>query len=151
MSSQRFASPQDPLFQRLNSSIAFDFLLLERPTIFLDVEAPFAKGLSLDASHRLSELAEDALTTLRAALDCFFQGDVARARQVIASDGKMDDAVARLVAELGAGIARDPALVPNGLAALMVAKHIERMAAHATNIAEMAIYITSAQDVRHVT
>jgi hypothetical protein len=31
------------------------------------------------------------------------------------------------------------------------AEHIERMAAHATNIAEMAIYTTSAQDVRHVT
>jgi phosphate transport system protein len=105
----------------------------------------------LEACNRLSELAEDALTTLRTSLDCFLQGDAARARQVIASDGKMDAAVARLVAELGAAIARDPALVPNGLAALMVAKHIERMAAHATNIAEMAIYTTSAQDVRHVT
>jgi CDP-glycerol glycerophosphotransferase len=41
------------------SSIAFDFLLLDRPTIFLDVEAPFAKGLSLDASHRFGALARD--------------------------------------------------------------------------------------------
>jgi phosphate transport system protein len=105
----------------------------------------------LDAIQRLSELTETALSTLRAALDCFLQGDAVRARRVIASDGKMGDAVAHLVSELGAAIAGDVALVPNGLAALMVAKHIERMAAHATNIAEMAIYTTSAQDVRHVT
>jgi phosphate transport system protein len=106
---------------------------------------------SLDTIQRLSELAEVALTALRAALDCFLQGDAVRARRVIASDGKMGDAVALLVTELGSAIAREPALVPNGLATLMVAKHIERMAAHATNIAEMAIYTTSAQDVRHVT
>lgn len=41
------------------SSIAFDFLLLGRPTIFLDVEAPFAKGLTLDAGYRFGALARD--------------------------------------------------------------------------------------------
>lgn len=41
------------------SSIAFDFLLLDRPTIFLDVEVPFAKGLSLDAGYRFGALARD--------------------------------------------------------------------------------------------
>jgi CDP-glycerol glycerophosphotransferase len=41
------------------SSIAFDFLLLDRPTVFLDVEAPFAKGLSLDASYRFGSLARN--------------------------------------------------------------------------------------------
>lgn len=105
----------------------------------------------LEAIQRLSELAENALTTLRRALDSFLQGDALRARELIAGAGKMGEAVARLVAELGVGIARKPTLVPSGLAALMVAKHIERMAAHATNVAEMAIYTTSAQDVRHVT
>jgi phosphate transport system protein len=106
---------------------------------------------SLEASHRLSELAETALTTLRTALDCFLQGDAVRARSVIASDGRMAEDVADLVTNLGAAMTREPALVADGLAALMVGKHIERMAAHATNIAEMAIYTTSAQDVRHVT
>lgn len=39
------------------SSIAFDYLLLDRPTIFLDVEPPFDKGFSLDASHRFGAIA----------------------------------------------------------------------------------------------
>ena len=38
------------------SSIAFDYLLTERPTIFLDVDAPFAKGFSLDPSFRFGEV-----------------------------------------------------------------------------------------------
>jgi CDP-glycerol glycerophosphotransferase len=41
------------------SSIAFDYLLLDRPTIFLDVEAPFAKGLSLDTGYRFGAIAGD--------------------------------------------------------------------------------------------
>jgi CDP-glycerol glycerophosphotransferase len=38
------------------SSIAFDFLLLSRPTIFLDVPHPFAKGLSLNSSYRFGAI-----------------------------------------------------------------------------------------------
>lgn len=52
------------------SSIAFDYLLLDRPTIFLDVEAPFAKGLSLDESHRFGALAGSMEELLRL-LECY--------------------------------------------------------------------------------
>jgi len=38
------------------SSIAFDYLLLDRPTVFLDVKAPFKKGFSLDESYRFGEI-----------------------------------------------------------------------------------------------
>lgn len=41
------------------SSIAFDYLLLDRPTLFLDVEAPFAKRLSLDASYRYGPIIQN--------------------------------------------------------------------------------------------
>ena len=44
----------------------------------------------------------------------------------------------------------DPALVSNGLATISAAKHVERIAAHATNIAEMVIYIARGEDVRHL-
>ena len=38
------------------SSIAFDYLLLDRPTIFLDTPAPFAKGFSLDETYRFGHI-----------------------------------------------------------------------------------------------
>lgn len=41
------------------SSIAFDYLLLSRPTFFLDVPPPFRKGFSLDASYRFGQVVSD--------------------------------------------------------------------------------------------
>jgi phosphate transport system protein len=44
---------------------------------------------------------------------------------------------------------RDPKTVSRGLATILFAKHIERLADHATNLAEMVIYLVRGQDVRH--
>lgn len=50
------------------SSIAFDFMVLQRPTVFLDVEPPFRKGFSLDATYRHGEVV-GSLEALEATLD----------------------------------------------------------------------------------
>lgn len=50
------------------SSISFDFLLLERPTVFLDVPAPFAKGFSLGPEYRFGEIV-DSLEAMNAAVE----------------------------------------------------------------------------------
>jgi CDP-glycerol glycerophosphotransferase len=53
------------------SSIAFDYLLLDRPTLFLDVPPPFRKGFSLDASYRFGKIVDgmdDLLVALQAVL-----------------------------------------------------------------------------------
>jgi CDP-ribitol ribitolphosphotransferase len=52
------------------SSIAFDYLLLDRPTVFLNVEAPFKKGFSLDESYRFGEVVE-SLDEMIAALELY--------------------------------------------------------------------------------
>jgi CDP-glycerol glycerophosphotransferase (TagB/SpsB family) len=44
------------------SSIAFDFLALDRPTIFLDVVPPFKQGFSLGKEYRFGEIAADMLS-----------------------------------------------------------------------------------------
>lgn len=41
------------------SSIAFDYLILDRPTLFLDVPPPFSKGFSLDATYRFGRIVHD--------------------------------------------------------------------------------------------
>ena len=46
------------------SSIAFDYLVLERPTVFLDVPAPFSKGFSLDATYRFGAVAGSMVETV---------------------------------------------------------------------------------------
>jgi CDP-glycerol glycerophosphotransferase len=54
------------------SSIAFDYLLLDRPTVFLDVKAPFKKGFSLDESYRFGEVVE-SLDGMIAALEAYIR------------------------------------------------------------------------------
>lgn len=54
------------------SSIAFDYLLLNRPTIFLDVAAPFSKGFSLGPEYRFGPVVSD-MGTLLQMLECYAQ------------------------------------------------------------------------------
>ena len=115
-----------------------------RRTRALD-DAPFQN------SAELLELAQTALFTLRESLDAFLHTDVARARRIVATDGKMDSRVAELIAQLRRTMTSDSQLVANSVATLMAAMHLQRMAAHARNIAEMAVYTASGEDVRHAT
>ena len=54
------------------SSIAFDYLLLDRPTVFLDVEPPFKKGFSLNEDYRFGEVVE-SLEEMTAALELYIK------------------------------------------------------------------------------
>jgi len=56
------------------SSIAFDYLCLNRPTVFLDVQPPFTKGLSLDGSFRYGEVVK-SLPELIFSLTSFIRND----------------------------------------------------------------------------
>ena len=105
----------------------------------------------LQNAGELLELAQTALLTLRESLDAFIRGDVARARRIVAADGKMEKRVAELIAQLRRTMTGSPHLVANCVATLMAAMHLQRMAAHGRNIAEMAVYTASGEDVRHVT
>ncbi|MCP5003997.1 MAG: CDP-glycerol--glycerophosphate glycerophosphotransferase [Planctomycetes bacterium] len=54
------------------SSIAFDYLLLNRPTIFLDVPPPFKKGLSLNEKYRFGDIVSD-FPSLLSTLECYIK------------------------------------------------------------------------------
>lgn len=99
----------------------------------------------------LLELQETALLTLRESLDAFLWADLARARRLIATDSKVEERVSSIIDQLRRAMTEDPRLVANCVATLMTVMHLQRMAAHARNIAEMAIYTASGVDVRHVT
>ncbi|HXK19274.1 MAG TPA: phosphate signaling complex protein PhoU [Polyangiaceae bacterium] len=106
--------------------------------------------LRVRAEQDLSGLAEAALTVLRSGLEAFVQRNVDEAQAATTADRPVKAWVLRLASEIRDSIQRDPKLLQNALAILLVTKHIERVAEHATNLAEMAIYTERGEDVRHL-
>jgi phosphate transport system protein len=108
-----------------------------------------ASAPQLRAAEELPEMAAGAQAMLREVLDAFVNKDTQAAEAVIAADKKIDAWTARLFAEVQGDMARDPEAVGRGLATIFFGKHIERMADHVTNVAEMVVYLVRGQDVRH--
>ncbi len=94
-------------------------------------------------------MAAAAQQMLRDVLEAFVNGDPVKAEAVRAADPAIDAWMARLFDEVQAVMSRDSTSIAGGLATIFFAKHIERMADHATNVAEMVIYLVRGQDVRH--
>ena len=101
------------------------------------------------AVEDLPRMVNLALDMLRCAVRGFVDSDLPKAQRVLASDSTIETSMQHLVSDLRDAMRRDPALVSNGLATISVAKHVERVAAHATNIAEMVVYIARGEDIRH--
>ena len=110
-----------------------------------------AGEVALPAVGDLPAVATDARKMLEDVLDAFVAGDTAKARNVIGADPDIDARTARLIAAVQTGMEQDPTSVARGVATIFFAKHLERMADHATNIAEMVVYLVQGQDVRHTT
>lgn len=111
--------------------------------------APLTEEPPLRAVEELPAMATAAQKMLHDVLEAFVAGDPVEAEAVMSADAGIDAWMARLFAELQAVMAGDPKTVARGIATIFFAKHIERMADHATNVAEMVIYLVRGQDVRH--
>ena len=99
--------------------------------------------------HDLQKLAELCQKQLRAALDAFVDGDAPRAEAVIKDDALVDALYHNLFNELLGLMMEDSKNIRRANSLMFVAKHLERLGDHATNVAEMVIYMVRGTDVRH--
>lgn len=97
----------------------------------------------------LPRMAGIALEMLRDALDCFLQIDEAKAVAVCKRDAEVDDLNRQLYRELTSFMLESPATISRAIELMFISKSIERIADHATNIAEEMIYLSHGKDVRH--
>jgi phosphate transport system protein len=95
---------------------------------------------------RMAELAEGMI---RDALDAFVRRDPDLARQVLARDDDVDELKDQVFRELLTYMMADPGTIQRALSLILISRNLERIADHATNIAEDVIFITEARDVRH--
>ena len=96
--------------------------------------------------RRVAELAE---RMTRDSLDAFVRKDVALARFVILRDDEVDRLKDKLFGELIAAMVADPQGIPDALSFILISRNLERIADHATNIAEDVIFMVEAKDIRH--
>ena len=97
----------------------------------------------------LPVIATTAREMLRDSITAFIQKESDLAVEIIGRDRTVDDIYRSIVRELTAYMTNDPKAITRSLDLMTVAKAIERVADHATNIAEEVYYLYRAQDIRH--
>jgi len=96
---------------------------------------------------RMREIAQGMM---RDALDAFVRKDKRLAMDVIMRDDEVDDLKHEVLKELAFFMAQDPTTVYRAMKISFVAQYLERLADHATNIAEMVIYLVEGKIIRHM-
>jgi phosphate transport system protein len=98
---------------------------------------------------QLPQMVVLATQMVRGVMNAFVNLDSASARRIIAMDAAVDQYNREIIAELQTLMQRRPEVVPAALHCFSAVRHIERIADHATNIAEDVIYLVEGEIVRH--
>lgn len=101
------------------------------------------------APSRLSEMTREALSMLHDSIDAFVEQNAAAARRVCDRDEHVDHLNSELIEDVVAVMKQRPELIEPGLHLFSVIRHVERVADHATNIAEDVVYLVEGAIIRH--
>lgn len=97
----------------------------------------------------IPRMATIAIEMLRDAMDCFLQVDADKAIAVIKRDSEVDAINRQLYRELTSFMIENPATISRALELMFISKSIERIADHASNIAEEMVFLAQARYIRH--
>jgi len=112
------------------------------------IEMEPAESPSPPAS-KLPEMARRAGAMLRDALNALVEEDPEKARQIFVQDDAVDSIYSEVMKLCLDYMKNEPSRIPNGMRICNCAKYLERIADHATNIAEMVVFMVEGRDVRH--
>ncbi len=96
---------------------------------------------------RMANIAE---SMVKDSLDAFVRGDCDLARQVIERDDEVDALNTQIFRELLSYMAEDPHTIGRATRILFVSKYLERIADHATSVAEMVVFMVRGKTIRHM-
>ncbi len=104
------------------------------------------KPQSADVIVRMAEAAQ---AMIRDAIDAFITRDTEQAKAIFGRDEEVDDLYFQLTSDVGALMLQDPSFVERGVHLNAIAKFLERIADHGTNLAELVIFLVEGKDIRH--
>lgn len=97
----------------------------------------------------LPQMAASVQAMLKKSLDAFVQEDVSMAEEVLASDDAIDELNHKIFEELVDYMGRDKSNIKRACRLMFISRYLERIADHATNVAEMVIFMVQGRDIRH--
>ena len=97
----------------------------------------------------LPKMAASVQAMLKQALDAFVREDVSMAEEVLASDDAIDELNHKIFEELVDYMGRDKSNIKRACGLMFISRYLERIADHATNVAEMVIFMVQGRDIRH--
>jgi phosphate transport system protein len=98
----------------------------------------------------IPRMADAAQRMLKESLDAFVNRDAALARKVCRDDDFVDDLNKQVFRELVSFMIEDPHTITRAIRISFISKYLERVADHATNIAEMVVYMVEGKIIRHM-
>lgn len=99
----------------------------------------------------LKDMTAAAMRMVQESLDAFVNGDVRAARLICAEDDEVDELNREIIEAVWKLMQRDPQTIERATHLFSVSRHLERIADHATNIAEDVVYMVEGKIIRHRT
>ena len=103
----------------------------------------------LPIPEKLQRMTDLTTMMVRQSLDAFVNLDTVAAQTVMRMDDEVDRYNTEIIAELIQAMKNSPALVEAGLSMFSAVRQLERIADHATNIAEDVVYLVEGEIIRH--
>lgn len=109
----------------------------------------YLKKIPVKSEVNLPEMAFQVRQMVKDSLDAFVRGNVEAAESVLKKDDAVDKNKYEVFKKMKAEMQANPESVPSCLDMILITRNLERLADHATNIAEDVIFIFTGRDVRH--
>lgn len=108
-----------------------------------------ARTAPIPVPPQLSAIATAAMRMVRESLDAFVSGDVSAAKRICGEDDEVDGLNREIIQAVWKMMQSDPQTVERATHLFSVSRHLERIADHATNIAEDVVYMVEGKIIRH--
>ena len=134
--------------------------------LLINVDLERMADLAVDIAERAAELAgppfipvpeqlqrmtDLTILMVKDCLNAFVTLDTHQARRVVRLDDEVDRLNVAIIGELVQTMRRAPEYIESGLSLFSATRHLERIADHATNIAEDVVYLVEGEIIRHRT
>lgn len=103
----------------------------------------------LSVARRISEMSSLVESMVLQSLDSFVKRDADAALEIMRSDDRVDTQRNAIIQDLVREMQEDGSVIPRAIDLITIARNLERIADHSTNIAEEVIFMVKGQDVRH--